>query len=188
MTYIKSTEYKVAELCRKTSMKRVMILISLITLGTTIQGQNQVNVVINQKAPVVQSNEIYINTTPEKVWKVLTNIENWDEWNNKINKSKLQEKLKVGATFTWKTNGSKIKSKIHTFNTNQVLGWTGKTLGARAIHNWYIEPSEQGTLVKVEESMEGWIVKLMKKKINKTLKEDMTHWLEQLKTKSESGI
>lgn len=166
-------------------MQRSLTLISLITLGTTTQGQNQVNVDINQDAPVVQSNEIYIKAAPDKVWEVLINIENWDEWNNKIKNPKLQEELKVGATFTWKTNGSKIKSKIHTYKTNQAIGWTGKTLGARAIHNWYLEPTERGTLVKVEESMEGWIVKLMKKKINKTLKEDMAYWLEQLKIKSE---
>lgn len=137
--------------------------------------------IINQSAPVIQVKEIVINATPEKVWALLTNIEHWGEWNPRIKKPTLKEELNVGTIFTWKTNGSKIKSKIHTFSENKVLGWTGKTFGAQAIHNWYLESTENGTSVKVEESMEGWIIGLMKKKMNEILENDMVFWLEQLK-------
>jgi len=140
---------------------------------------------INQEAPVIQTKEIFINAAPEKVWDVLTNIKNWGAWNNRIKKARLKDALKVGTVFTWKTNGSKIKSKIHTYKTNQILGWTGKAFGAKAIHNWYLEPIENGTRIKVEESMEGWIIQLMKNKMNSILKEDMFFWLEQLKRESE---
>lgn len=166
-------------------MKQSLILIFLITLVTSAKAQNQVNMTINLEAPVIQTKEIFINAAPEKVWEVLTDIKNWGEWNNRIKKPTLQEELKVGTAFTWKTNGSKIKSKIHTYRTNQVMGWTGKTFGARAIHNWYLEPINNGTLVKVEESMEGWVIRLMKNKMDNILKEDMDFWLQQLKIKSE---
>lgn len=42
-----------------------------------------------------------------------------------------------------------------------------------------------GMKVRVEESMEGWLIKLMKKKMNEKLAEDMLYWLEQLKNESE---
>lgn len=148
-------------------------------------AQNQSQMTINQEAPVVQTKEIVINATPENVWMVLTDIQNWDEWNNKIMKPKIVGSLEVGQTFVWKTNGSKIKSEIHTYNPFKVFGWKGKTFGAKAIHNWYLESIEKGTRVVVEESMEGWIIKLMKKKMNKILIEDITYWLEQLKKESE---
>ncbi|MCP3927480.1 MAG: polyketide cyclase/dehydrase [Bacteroidetes bacterium] len=140
---------------------------------------------INQEAPVVQSKEIVINVQTEEVWGILTDIDNWSKWNPKIKNPKLDGKLEEGNTFTWKTNGSKIKSTIHTCEKGQILGWKGKTFGVAAIHNWYLEPTENGTKVRVEESMEGWVIGLMKKKMNKVLAEDMIYWLEQLKIESE---
>ncbi len=151
-------------------------------------AQNQSQMTINQAAAVVQTKEIIIHATPEKVWQVLTNIQRWDEWNDRIKNPKLQVKLDVGSSFTWKTNGSKIKSEIHTFVPGKVLGWQGKAFGVSAIHNWYLEPTENGTKVRVEESMEGWIINLMKKKMNEKLADDMVYWLEQLKEESEKNI
>jgi len=90
-----------------------------------------------------------------------------------------------GFLFDQKTNRSKIKSKVHTLVSNEVLGWTGKAFGASAIHNWYLERIENGTRIRVEESMEGWIINLMKKKMNEKLADDMKYWLEQLKIESE---
>lgn len=140
---------------------------------------------INQEAPVVQAKEIIINASPEKVWQTLINIQSWAEWNKRIKKTNLQDKIEVGSSFTWKTNGSKIKSKIHSFKPYKILGWQGKAFGASAIHNWYLEPTENGTKVSVEESMEGWIINLMKKKMNEKLADDMVYWLEQLKKECE---
>ena len=153
-----------------------------------VKAQNQAQMTINQEAPVVQKNEILINAEHEKVWQVLTNIESWDEWNKRIKKPKLQSHLGVGSNITWETNGSKIKAKIHSFTPNVVLGWQGKAFGASAIHNWYLEPTENGTKVIVEESMQGWVINLMKKKMNEKLAEDMLYWLEQLKQKCEKLI
>lgn len=166
-------------------MRQRIILISIIALPLFVNAQNQTNMKINQEAPVVQSEEIIINAKPEKVWKVLTDIEKWSSWNSNIKDPKLKEAPSVGASFTWKTNGSKIKSKIHTYDQNESLGWEGKTFGAKAIHNWYLEPTNNGTKVIVEESMEGWIIALMKKKMNSTLEKDITFWLKQLKFECE---
>ena len=166
-------------------MKQSLILIFLTAMTITVKAQNQTQMTINQEAPVVQTNEIVINAKPEKVWQVLTNIESWDKWNERIKKPKLQGQLDVGISFTWKTNGSKIKSKVHSLEPNEILGWQGKAIGASAIHNWYLEPTGNGTKVRVEESMEGWVINLMKKKMNEKLAEDMLYWLEHLKNECE---
>jgi uncharacterized protein YndB with AHSA1/START domain len=166
-------------------MKQSIILIILMAMTICIKAQNQSQMTINQEAPVIQKNEIVINATPEKVWQILTNIGDWDKWNERIKNPKLQGQLDVGSSFTWKTNGSKIKSEIHSLTPDKILGWQGKALGASAIHNWYLEPTENGTKVRVEESMEGWIINLMKKKMNEKLADDMLYWLEQLKRECE---
>ena len=90
-----------------------------------VKAQNQSQMTINQEAPVAQKNEIEIKATLEKVWHILTNIESWDKWNERIKKPILNDNLEVGNTFTWKTNGSKIKSKIHSLTPNKILGWQG---------------------------------------------------------------
>ncbi|UBM59486.1 SRPBCC family protein [Marinilongibacter aquaticus] len=140
---------------------------------------------INQKAAVVQAKEIVINAKAEKVWEILSDIDNWETWNHKIKHARVIGDSKAGSSFIWTTNGTKIKSKIHTYLPNEKLGWTGNTLGARAIHNWLFTPTGNGTKVCVEESMEGWIIDLMKNKMNKKLAEDMVYWLEQLKKECE---
>lgn len=140
---------------------------------------------INKAAPVVQKNEISINASPYKVWEILTNIKRWGEWNDRIKKPILQGDLRVGNTFVWNSGGSKITSEVHTYSPKKALGWTGKTFGATAIHNWYLEPITGGTLVKVEESMEGLVISLLKKKMNQKLANDMEFWLVQLKRESE---
>lgn len=166
-------------------MKQSLLLISFLTSASAVFAQESAKITINKDAPVVQSKEMVINAEPETIWEVLTTIKRWSNWNSKIKNPTIEEEANVGVTFTWKTNGSKIKSQIHTFERFTAFGWTGKAFGARAIHNWYLEPTENGTMVIVKESMEGWLVRLFKRKINNTVKNDMAYWLEQLKIESE---
>ncbi len=142
---------------------------------------------INQNAPVRQSNQILIQASPEKVWSVLTGINNWVNWNEKITRAQLEGAPVAGAKFSWKVNGANIRSTLHTVNPNNTFGWSGTTFGGSAIHNWYLESKNGATLVKVEESMEGWLVGLFKNKMNKDLQRDMLYWLEALKQESEKA-
>lgn len=167
------------------TMSQISILIYFTAFASKVNAQNQSTMKINQEATVFQSMSIIINEKPEKIWKILSDVNHWTNWNLKIKKVNIEEELKVGSEFTWTSGGSKITSKVHTFDSYKTFGWTGKTFGARAIHNWHFEQVEGGTKIIVEESMEGWLISLIKKKMNKILVEDMTHWLEQLKVESE---
>jgi hypothetical protein len=148
-------------------------------------AQNNLQMTINQNAPVVQTSEILIHAEPAVIWKFLTSINQWDQWNNRISTTQIEEEPAVGVNFSWKNNGTKINSKIHTYNSYETLGWTGNTWGVKAIHNWHLSTTESGTLVQVEESMEGLIINLFKNKINETLQDDMQFWLGQLKLQCE---
>ncbi len=169
-------------------MRQISLIISLTVLTLGSKAQHQTNMKINPDAPVVQTKSITINATPEKIWHVLSDVKNWSQWNEKIDKVQIEEKLIVGTEFIWKSGGTKIKSKVHTLNINKTLGWTGKTVGAQAIHNWHFTETENGTKITVEESMEGWLIGLMKKKMNTILEKDMAAWLEQLKLESERNM
>jgi len=142
---------------------------------------------INTEAPVFHSKEIHIDATPERVWKVLTEINHWHEWKDNISKSEIEGLPVEGNVFKWIVNKTPITSTIHTAKPHNEFGWEGKTFGAKAIHNWYLHQERGGTRLEVVESMEGWLVRLFKKKMSKDLKADMQDWLVKLKTVAETG-
>lgn len=61
---------------------------------------------INNNAPVKCSKTITIKTSNEKVWAVITDINNWANWQNDISNSKLNGELKPETTFDWKSGGA----------------------------------------------------------------------------------
>jgi uncharacterized protein YndB with AHSA1/START domain len=140
---------------------------------------------INRQAPVQCSKTILIKAQPEKVWKILTDINHWADWQTDISEPKLNGELAPNATFVWKTGGAKITSTLHTVEPLSKFGWTGKTFGLYAIHNWSLTEIDGQTQVAVEESMEGFLAGLLKKSFNKNLEKGMVHWLELLKKTSE---
>ncbi|TVQ16698.1 MAG: polyketide cyclase/dehydrase [Bacteroidetes bacterium] len=142
---------------------------------------------INKQAPVICTQSITINASSKSVWEVLTGIDRWPGWQTDIDKAKLNGPLQSGTSFHWKTGGARIHSTLHTVEPDNQLGWTGKTFGLFAIHNWRLTELEGKTRVEVEESMEGLLAKLFKKPFNKNLEKGMKKWLELLKQESEQG-
>lgn len=140
---------------------------------------------ININAPVTCNKSITITASSKKVWEILTNINNWDSWQTDISKSKMNGELKPNSTFVWKSGGTTIHSTLHTVNPYKQLGWTGKTFGMFAIHNWTLTEKDGKTEVNVEESLEGLLAKLLKKRLNKDLEKGMLNWLDLLKQECE---
>lgn len=141
---------------------------------------------INQKAPVKCSKAILIDALPEKVWAVLTDVNHWAEWQTDISNPRLNGVLRASTTFDWKTGGASIHSTLHTVDPYQEFGWTGRTLGIFAIHNWILVVKDGQTQVVVEESMEGFLAKLFKRTFNQNLETGMQKWLDLLKKTCEN--
>lgn len=140
---------------------------------------------INSEAPVKCSKSILINSKIEKVWTILTEIDNWSYWQKDISFSKLNGPLQINSTFTWKMGGTKIHSTLHTIDPLKAIGWTGKTMGLYAIHNWIISEIDDNIKVEVEESMEGFLASYLKFMFNPNLEKGMIKWLEFLKNQCE---
>jgi hypothetical protein len=68
-------------------MMRISILIYLTASVSIANAQNHSTMTINQEAPVFQTKSIVINENPEKIWEILTDVESWTKWNNKIKKN-----------------------------------------------------------------------------------------------------
>ena len=140
---------------------------------------------INPNAPVISKSQIEIAAPVHSVWNVLTGISNWPSWQKAVTKTTVHGEIKEGTAFDWKAGGLSFKSKIHTCVPESMFGWTGKTIGTDAVHNWFFEARGTSTLVKVEESLEGILPKLFKGFFQKNLDDGLKRSLVELKMAAE---
>jgi len=143
------------------------------------------NVLPNPSAPVTTHQSIVIEASPAQVWAVLTDTNNWAAWLPDIKRPHLNGALQPGTTLDWKSSGAGIHSSLHTVAPAQELGWTGKSLGVCAIHNWTLPAGPNGTEVVVDESMQGLLARLLQGPLNRGLARGTLQWLELLKAEAE---
>jgi uncharacterized membrane protein len=147
--------------------------------------KNNMNVPINENAPVKAKNQIEVDAPVDAVWEVLTGINNWTNWQKDVTETVVHGEIQQGTLFDWKAGGLSFKSKIHTCNPKSMFGWTGKTLGASAIHNWIFETKGDTTIVRVEESLQGVFPNLFKSYFQKNLETGIAKNLSELKSTAE---
>lgn len=144
------------------------------------QNVIKMNVPINKNAPVVERNEIYIPVDHDIVYTLISDVNGWSEWQSSVSCTIVENELKEGVSFKWEAEQIRFKSKIHTLIDGRAIGWTGSTFGTSAIHNWYIEPIPGGTIVHVEESLEGVLPSLFRRSFSRSLKKGMAFNLQEL--------
>jgi hypothetical protein len=140
---------------------------------------------INEQATLIARKEILIQASPEAVWKIHTDINKWGQWQPAITMTNLAGPLAAGSVFQWKTGGLTLTSTLQVVEPNQRIGWTGKGLGTQASHLWSLKPHQDGTLLTTEESMQGWLVVVLKLLMPKFLDGSLDTWLQSLKRRAE---
>lgn len=143
------------------------------------------NIPVNESAPVLFRAQIIINAPVSTVWELIASINEWPGWQSDVTGSELLGDLQEGTDFVWKAGGVKYKSKIHTMVNGSEFGWTGKTLGARAIHNWRFLQKGNTTIVEVEECLQGFLPSVLKRTFQKILETGMKKNLSELKHAAE---
>jgi len=139
---------------------------------------------IKADAPVKASVEITIQAPPDKVWGLLTDVQGWPRWYAAITDTAVAGPVQTGTEFSWKMGGNSIHSKFGLVTPTAVLAWSGKALGAKAVHVWKLQPlAENRTLVHVDESMDGVLLQAFYS--SQKLKEGDQAWLDALKVAAE---
>ena len=139
---------------------------------------------IQENAPVKAVSTIDIKASPERVWQILTGVDQWSEWQATVSASHLDGALKPGTTFTWTNGGAAIKSRIALVQRTERIGWTGTAYKARAIHIWSLQPSPGGgTRVSTSESMDGFLLTIFYS--SRDLAKSHEIWLQALKHRAE---
>ena len=140
---------------------------------------------VNESAPAVTSAEVEVHADPETVWEVLTSIDEWPSWNPDVRSASLENGLAEGSRFRWKAGPGTITSTLQRIERPRLIAWTGTTFGIKAIHVHRLEPRGEGTVVRSEESWEGFPVRLFRGRMQRTLDEALRPGLDHLKAEAE---
>jgi uncharacterized protein YndB with AHSA1/START domain len=136
-------------------------------------------------APVKSKREVEIAASPEVVWEVLTGFEHWPDWNPDVKSMSFQGPVAPGSEFRWKAGPGTIVSTLEEVDRPRFIKWRGRTLSIKAVHDWRFEPSNGGTRVETEESFSGFLARLFRGSLQKTLDRSTESGLEHLKRESE---
>jgi len=162
-------------------------LLALTILSLELFSSHTPSTSINKNAPVQTKQSIQIDAPVEKVWAVFTDINRWPEWQKDIPAATIDGPVQRGLVIHWKTAGFSIQSELQTVEKFKRIGWAGKAFGSFAIHTWSFQQHEGKTTVTVEESMEGWLVKLMQGYVQSNLHTATQRWLADLKKRAEAS-
>jgi hypothetical protein len=117
--------------------------------------------------------EILIHATPEKVWKILTNFDDYPNWNPFINsikgEVKVGNKIRVRITPP-ESNAMTFKPEILKFESNREFSWLGHLLFPGLFdgnHKFEIIENSNGTTTfRHSEIFKGLLVPLFKKQLD----------------------
>lgn len=140
---------------------------------------------INQDAPLYAREEVFINAPVVLVWKLQADIERWPQWQPDVASATLEGPLQKGTVFRWKAAGLNIVSTLQVVDEPRSIGWTGVSLGMRAAHQWHFEPRGEGTLAWTEESISGWLARLLKLFDRRFMQKSLAKSLNTLKAQAE---
>lgn len=137
--------------------------------------------------------EILINAIPDKVWAILTDFENYPNWNPFIKSIKGQ--VAVGNTITARmeppeAKGMTFKPKVLAFETNKEFRWLGHLLFPGLFdgeHTFELIDNKNGTTTFIQsEKFKGILVPLFKKMLDNNTKNGFILMNQKLKELAEN--
>ncbi len=144
-----------------------------------------------EAAHIFARNAIEMESTPDRVWALLTDCLEWPRWYRLCSDVSLLRggpRLDVGAKFRFKTLGFHFEPEVTTFSPPRMLIWSAKgPAGTRGAHAWHIEPTPGGCRVVTEEFQTGFVLRLRRRALRKRLLASHEEWLRSLKELAEAS-
>ena len=141
---------------------------------------------IEHSAPAVTRQEREMAAAPERVFDLLVDVAGWPRWQSAVTRVDATGPLAEGSTFRWRSGGVGITSTVEQLQRPRSVGWRGTAIGTRAVHVWHLEPTASGgTRVTTEESMSGWLPRLLPGMVRRTLDRGVRETLDALAEEAE---
>jgi Polyketide cyclase / dehydrase and lipid transport len=143
---------------------------------------------INPASAASTSREKFIEAPPAAVFSVISDLAEWPAWSSDVKSVIVDGPIEPGTVFRWKAGPSSLTSTLQVVDAPREIGWTGKTMGIRAVHVFRLEPQDGGTLARSEESWDGLVATLLMGYGQRTLDKTVETVLSDLKVESERRI
>jgi hypothetical protein len=140
---------------------------------------------IDRGAPAVARAEIEVTAPADVVWRVLTDMGSWPGWSSAVRSASLEGPLEPGTQFRWKAGRAAIVSTLQSVEPPSRIVWTGRTFGVEAIHVHTFEQHDRVTTVTSEESWNGLLVRLLRRRMTTMLQSSLEAGLRDLKAEAE---
>jgi hypothetical protein len=136
--------------------------------------------------------EIIINSAPDKVWAILTDFDNYPQWNPFI--KSIQGEVKVGNRIIARieppgAKGMTFKPKVLSFEKNKELKWLGHILFpgiSDGEHKFELIENRNGTTTFVQsEKFMGILVPIFKNQLHNNTKKGFVAMNQKLKELTE---
>ncbi|GAB3497781.1 SRPBCC family protein [Amycolatopsis cihanbeyliensis] len=140
---------------------------------------------IDVRAPVVVRHDIVIGAPLQRVWRLLTDVSSWPEWQPDITAAAADHPLRAGSVFRWSTAGLDIESTVYSIRPPRRILWGGNAYGINGIHLWTLDALGFSVRVHTAESWDGDPVLADVDGMRAALDESLAAWLSHLKTAAE---
>lgn len=140
---------------------------------------------IDRSAPATAEDETLIQADPETVFSVISVLDEWPSWNPDVKWVKPEGPIRPGTAFRWKAGPSTITSTLEEVERPRAIGWTGRTMGIRAVHVFRFEAQDGGTRAYSAESFDGLIPRMLRGYSRRTLEKGIRSILARLKAEAE---
>jgi uncharacterized protein YndB with AHSA1/START domain len=148
-----------------------------IPLATTVD--------IDNDAPVISREELFIPAPLETVWKLHIDVDAWPGWRSDVDSAQLAGPFGAGSAFRWRTAGLDITSTITQVVPGSRTTWGGPAGGIDGVHVWEFTPRDGGVLVRTKESWSGDPVGADAPALQSALDESLRVWLRDLRAEAE---
>ncbi len=108
--------------------------------------------------------EIFIAASPETVWGVFADIDNWYRWNPVCRECRLESgpSMETGACLSFQLNPVffpvRISTVIKECQPGRKVVWIGSKWGLHAEHTFLFKPENGGTRLESIERFSGWVL------------------------------
>ncbi|MBT0993523.1 SRPBCC family protein [Cellulomonas sp. DKR-3] len=141
---------------------------------------------IDEAAAVVVRREVRIAAPVDLVWRLHTDIARWPAWQTDIEAAQLDEPLRAGTTFTWRTHGLEVASTVHAVDAPRRILWGGPAQGIDGLHEWTFTADGDATIVRTAESWDGDPVRADSDNLRTALESSLGAWLELMRVTAET--
>ncbi len=140
---------------------------------------------IDVKAPVVVRCDTVVDAPLRCVWRLLTDVSSWPDWQPDISAAAADRPLRTDSAIRWSTAGLDIESTVYQLRTPDRILWGGTAGGITGIHLWTFEVIGSSVRVHTEESWDGDPVLADVDGMRAALGDSLAAWLGHLRKAAE---